>query len=491
MTVGTSFNGTTAVINCGTADLTVTTTFSIMGMVYLVSDAATRCVASFMNGVTPVFRVVFDGGNIAVESGPDFPPWFTVTSANTWHYFCITKGAGTVAPKLYLTTDGSTWIKDAANADAGTLANLANGIIDNLQVGGVLGSQFWNGDQAALLATNVELNATQAKGGVDFSTWSGFSGIQFFTGESMINGGTLDDLSANNNDETSRTAATTGAQTIPAWFTNFGGGPVPPTPVTWQQTGTRSAGGTTSLTIAYPVTGLATGDLFLVGRTVKPSTATVTTPPSPFTALANTTGGTGTQGIDTGPQRLSTEYLISPSGAESGNLTTAQAGTPDSAQGAMMRFRKPNGTYWAAPVVVTADDNSHGTARSAAASTTLDVQPGDMLVAYFGSDTDTTTAFTSATFTGTGLTTGTAVVALGAGGVATGQDSGLYITYALVTAATTNPVTVTATLAGGPSSCGPIHIIRLRAIYPVHYGREFQQLGRTIMRVPHMLKKPR
>ena len=136
----------------------------------------------------------------------------------------------------------------------------------------------------------------------------------------------------------------------------------------------------------------------------------------------------------------------------------------------MIRFRKPNGTYWAAPVVTTADDNSHGTARSAAGSA-IDVQPGDMLCAYFASDTDTTTAYTSATFTGTGLTTGTVTIDLGAGGVTTGQDSGLMITHALVTAAA-GSTAITATLAGGPSSCGPIHIVRLRAIYPIHFGRE-------------------
>jgi hypothetical protein len=256
-----------------------------------------------------------------------------------------------------------------------------------------------------------------------------------------------------------------------ATFKEAGGGPPAPTPITFQQAGGNSAGGTTSLTIPYPVTGLATGDLFLVGRTVKPESATVTTPPSPFTALANTTGGTGVTGVDTGLTRLSTEYLISPSGSETGNLTTAQGNSPNSALGQMVRFRKSPGTHWVAPAVVTADDSSHGTSRSAAAGSAMEVLPGDMLVAFFSSDTDTATAYTAAAFTGTGLTTATATIDQGAGGVTTGNDSGIYITHALVTAAT-GSTTVTATLTTGPSSCGATHIIRLRCVYPVHYGRE-------------------
>lgn len=490
MTVGTFFNGTTHEILLGSNDFTMTSTFSVWGMVYINTMTTQRYIIAAMNGATPVVAVRFDSGNLVIDSGADSPPWFTAVSPTTWYFFCITKGAGTVAPKAYLTADGSSWTLDATAAGAGTLSNLASGVITDFRIGSVLASNYWNGEIAALGISNLELSGATAKGLIDYSTWAGISGQQFNSGQSMINGGTVDDLSSVNNDEASRVGTTAGAQTIPAWFTNFGGGPVPPTPITMQQVGTTSAGGTTSLTIPYPVTGLAAGDLFLVGRTVKPSTATVTTPPSPFTALANTTGGTGTQGIDTGPQRLSTEYLISPSGAESGNLTTAQAGTPDSALGKMIRFRRPPGTYWATPIVATADDNSHGTARSAAAGSTIDVREGDMLVAFFGSDTDTTTAFTSATFTGTGLTTGTVTIDQGAGGVATGQDSGIYLTHALVTAGT-GATTITATLAGGPSSCGPIHIIRLRAIYPVHYGREYQSMGRTIMRVPHILRRPR
>ncbi len=60
--------------------------------------------------------------------------------------------------------------------------------------------------------------------------------------------------------------------------------------------------GNASVGIGAPA-GMAAGDLDVIYLTVKPSTATVATPTG-WTVQVSDVVGTGTQGVDTGPQRI-------------------------------------------------------------------------------------------------------------------------------------------------------------------------------------------
>lgn len=225
-------------------------------------------------------------------------------------------------------------------------------------------------------------------------------------------------------------------------------------------TGARTTGnaGTTTTTIARPTSGNTAKNITLVGLAIKPETAT-TTAETGWWLIANGTGGTGTSALDTGPTRIATHYqtLV---GGETGSVTFDQANTPNSVASCMITYSKATGGAWGI-ATTTGDDNTHGTGRTATGAA-ISLQSGDMIVAFVASDTDATTAYTSPTFSATGMTFGTVTERLGAGGVSQNNDCGITIFEAAITAGTEATVAPTLTLSGGPSSCGPIAFIRLR-----------------------------
>jgi len=222
MTVGTFFDGTDDQITSASGnDWSVTAAWSIAAMVYVNASDTNRTIFSSSQSGTSRIRLYFDSGTVVVETGADQPPWFTAFTSPNWYFVVVTKASGTVAPKLYLTSDGSVWSKDGAAADAGTLANPAAATIDSIGIGHSLLASFWKGEIAAIVVTNTELSGATAKGLIDYSNWASLTGVQFNTGISLVSGGTMADSSGVGNNETSRTGATTGAQTIPPWFSNF------------------------------------------------------------------------------------------------------------------------------------------------------------------------------------------------------------------------------------------------------------------------------
>lgn len=228
--------------------------------------------------------------------------------------------------------------------------------------------------------------------------------------------------------------------------------------VTHIASGSRSAGGTTTVAPAYP-SGVAAGRLAIASRVIKPSTATGTAE-SGWTQRVSQTGGTGTQGIDTGPSRVVVDTRLL-DGSESGSVTFDNASSPDSSHG-IIQIYSATGTFDI--VTTTGDDASHGTGRNATGGA-IALAPGDVLVAILASDTDTSTAFTgvSTAISAPGITFGTTSQRLPAGGVATGQDCGLHVYEATVSSGTATAAPSIA-LTGGPSNCGPVAFLRLRAV---------------------------
>jgi hypothetical protein len=226
--------------------------------------------------------------------------------------------------------------------------------------------------------------------------------------------------------------------------------------------GGRSAGGTTTTVVPYPASGIVAGDLAVSGRTIKPDSATGTAEAG-WSQRVSATGGTGAQAADTGPTRIvvDTRELA---GTENGtSVTFDNAATPNSTVGFMMVYRR-SGNRWEI-VVTSGTDNTHGTGRSVTGAAALDLAPGDLVVVFLASDTDTATAFSGQAITAPGITFGATTTRIGAGGVTTGNQSGISCWDATVAAASAAAVAVPSfSVSAGPSSCGPVGFIRLREL---------------------------
>jgi hypothetical protein len=227
-------------------------------------------------------------------------------------------------------------------------------------------------------------------------------------------------------------------------------------------TGSRSAGGTTTVAPSYPA-GVAAGVLAIAARVLKPQTATGTAETG-WKQRISVTGGTGTTGADTGQTRVVVDTKIL-AGSESGSVTFDNATSPNSSHGVIALYSKSATALWDLSNFSSGSDASHGTGRSASGASALSLKPGDVVLAICGSDTDTATAYTSPAITVAGITFGATTQRLGAGGVTTGNQTGLMIFEATVTSGTAS-ATPTLSLSGGPSNCGPVVFYRLREVEP-------------------------
>jgi hypothetical protein len=227
-------------------------------------------------------------------------------------------------------------------------------------------------------------------------------------------------------------------------------------------TGSRSAGGTTTVSPSYPA-GVSAGRLAIAARVLKPQTATGTAETG-WKQRISVTGGTGTTGADTGQTRVVVDTKIL-AGSESGSVTFDNATSPNSSHGVIAIYSKSATALWDLTAFSSGSDATHGTGRSATGASALSLKPGDVVLAICGSDTDTATAYTSPAITVAGITFGTTTERLGAGGVTTGNQTGLMIYEATVTSGTAS-ATPSLSLSGGPSNCGPVVFYRLREVEP-------------------------
>jgi hypothetical protein len=226
--------------------------------------------------------------------------------------------------------------------------------------------------------------------------------------------------------------------------------------VTHQGTSARASGTTT---LAVTLSGVGDNRIALAGRTIKPSTATATDEAT-WTNRLDATGGTGTQGIDTGPQRIRADSKDISAGE--GNPTFDQAGTPNQCVGAVSIYGADAGRP-TIEATVSGDDAAHAAGRSASVSAGVNTLAGDLIWAYVASDTD----FLAGAWTGAAIGVSTGAVGatttrLAPGGSSGGQDVGDAIYEATVTTGGTTPTLSLTTNADGQVNCGRVVFVILR-----------------------------
>ena len=150
-----------------------------------------------------------------------------------------------------------------------------------------------------------------------------------------------------------------------------------------------SAMGTTSITVAYPATGVA-GQIAVLMVNVRPETATWNTPAG-WTKIGEVAGGDpndSAASADQGRTKLAVFVKILV-GGETGNVTITNTGGTG-AVGAMSIYSKAGGSTWDHSAFGTGTDTIHDPLFTATSSTPLSYGYGDALVASFGIDTDLT-----------------------------------------------------------------------------------------------------
>lgn len=226
-----------------------------------------------------------------------------------------------------------------------------------------------------------------------------------------------------------------------------------------------AARGTTSISVAYPASSVAAGRIALIFAEGKLSTATWGTNPSGYTKIVDTTGGTGSNGADTGPVRIGVWYKIL-TGSESGSETVALTGGTQVT--AVMSVYSKTATNWVPPNAntgfVTGQDSSSGTNISAAlGSWPTALRSGDWVVAAFASTADGngSAQLSSPTITQSGATFGTVTYRNRLSG-SDGNDGTIFTWDASVTTGNENAPTIGATWAITNSGAGAA--IRLREV---------------------------
>lgn len=224
--------------------------------------------------------------------------------------------------------------------------------------------------------------------------------------------------------------------------------------------GAKSAGGTTTVSVAYPAS-IAAGDLIIAGRSIWLSTATCTA------ETGWTTGPDGTGGVNSASgdhtTRAHADYLEA-TGSESGSVTFDQGGTISGAVGQMIRYTKGAGTTWSVLAVTgRSSDGSHGANRGGADTTgTIDIAVGDIVVAVVSVDTNTSLTITSPLYQVAGGTGRSLTRRTSGAGVATGLLGNVEIFDRVATNAESGVIAfgmTTATL-----QCGAAVFMRLREV---------------------------
>ncbi len=221
--------------------------------------------------------------------------------------------------------------------------------------------------------------------------------------------------------------------------------------------------GTTSCTPTYPT--VAAGDLLLAIVSNKyPTNAPSIT--GSWTQLAQVSGGSGSNGIDTGSV-YTTIFYKTATGSESGTETVSVT-SGNSVGCRIFRYRDSSaGGKWviATPTAVTGSDNSAGTSWSIATGANLELHRGDVVQAANAINADTYT-YSAQAFSATGVTFGT-VTADATHQISTnqGQDHALQTSWAPITAGPeTGNITHTMTASGSATNApaGSGILVRVR-----------------------------
>jgi len=232
-------------------------------------------------------------------------------------------------------------------------------------------------------------------------------------------------------------------------------------PVSRVAVGAKSAGGTTTVSIAYP-TGLAAGDQIFAFR-VGWESDIVMSNETGWTSLGGLAGGTGTA-ADNHTTEIRGDSKDTVAGTESGSVTFDQTGgTTPGCLGIMVAYQLDDPTDTWDIATSTGDDATHGANRSITASTNTALAVDDVVVVAVAVDTDTSLTITSPAITASGITFGPTTRLTSGAGVGTGDDGNIELFEAKVTAGT-GTVALALAFTTTTNQCGPALFVRLRAV---------------------------
>lgn len=152
--------------------------------------------------------------------------------------------------------------------------------------------------------------------------------------------------------------------------------------------GGSAAGGTTSITQAFPAT-VNAGDGLLLAVTGK-YPANLPSVPTGFTLLGTYSGGAGSSGSQSG-QTYAQWYWKIAAGTEGGTNLTITITGGNVAKSTMIRYLKDAGATWSTPLIAGGSKNTAGTAYSVTADVVMRMLPGDLLVAVTAINSSTPT----------------------------------------------------------------------------------------------------
>lgn len=232
-------------------------------------------------------------------------------------------------------------------------------------------------------------------------------------------------------------------------------------------TGAGANGTTEPYALTLP-TGYATGNMLVIlqGHRIDTTTVVGITGVTYITPSNNTvTGGTGTEGIDSGPCRQSVFYRIATSASETAPTVDLSA-APAVRQGYVCAFTCGGDEMFDVPTVATASDTTGSTTQfgQVTGNATLDFTTGDWILAQSLFNTDSGTG-PSQTLAVPGCTLGTQT-ATGTSTTTAGDDSRMLGWAAPINSGTASgapTLTITYT-AGATNESGTAIFMRIRVL---------------------------
>lgn len=232
--------------------------------------------------------------------------------------------------------------------------------------------------------------------------------------------------------------------------------------VTHVATGAKSAGGTTTVTIASPAS-TASGQMLLAFRAGWIPSTTWTDETDWTASGQTTTGGTGSS-VDAHTTAIRCDRRVL-TGSLAGPTTFDQTHTSNAGTIGIMLSYQHGGGGFDTVATATGDDTSHGTNRSITSTSNIDLAVDDVVVVAVATDTDTNLAdFANQAITASGITFGsTTRRSPSTAGVTTGGDGNIEVFEATVTSGS-GTVAVTLAFDTSTSQCGPGVFVRLREV---------------------------
>jgi hypothetical protein len=213
----------------------------------------------------------------------------------------------------------------------------------------------------------------------------------------------------------------------------------------------------------------AAGDRMILAVMGKPNTTTAPTLNQGWTFLGTVTGGTGTQGNDTGQVFIHLYAKTATSGAETAPTVTPGAVAPNSWVWVCAVFRPGAGKEWrdaiGSSIVSGGGDSNTLTPLTAAPFVALPMaEAGDAFFACAANPSDAATAMNGATLTATGLTGGTVdTTSTNYVENSLGQDCcGVWTTWTGFTGTQTAQASASFTLTGATNFSGAVGYVLLR-----------------------------